>query len=62
MRASEDIIAVWTKHGNNAEIKLKVKEAIKRWLSLPATTGMEYKEHDQSLHDKSSFRNANVYQ
>jgi hypothetical protein len=41
--------------------KGKICEAMRLALDLPQGTVLEYKEHNASLRDNSSFRNTNVY-
>ncbi|KAG2236391.1 hypothetical protein INT48_008373 [Thamnidium elegans] len=57
IRGSEDIISVWNKTSSNAKINLKIRDTIKKHLSLPSETTMEYKTHNDALRDNSSFRN-----
>ena len=60
IRFSEDIVSVWNKTANDREIADRVRDAIKRILHLPNSVHMEYKPHQASLMDKSSFRNPPV--
>lgn len=43
-------------------MRLAHSDVLKSVLGLPTMTRVEYKEHNQSLQDKSSFRNAGVFQ
>eukprot|EP00804_Cyclotella_cryptica_P025897 CCRYP_002741-RB/>CCRYP_002741-RB protein AED:0.04 eAED:0.04 QI:362/1/1/1/1/1/2/244/263 len=61
IRFSEDIVSVWNKTANSREITERVRDAIKRILHLPNSVHMEYKPHQDSLMDKSSFRNTQVW-
>jgi translation initiation factor 4E len=61
IRYSEDIISVWNKSSTDHEITQKLRDHIKRILQLPSFVHMEYKPHETSLHDKSSFRNTQVW-
>jgi len=61
IRYSEDIVSVWNKTANDREIADRVRDAIKRILQLPSHVHMEYKPHQASLADKSSFRNTQVW-
>ncbi|CDH52559.1 eukaryotic translation initiation factor 4e type2 isoform 3 [Lichtheimia corymbifera JMRC:FSU:9682] len=61
IRSSEDIISVWNKTAANGRINLKIRDTIKKMLNLPAETTMEYKTHNDSLRDKSSFCNTDVF-
>ncbi|KAL1932646.1 hypothetical protein VTP01DRAFT_8324 [Rhizomucor pusillus] len=61
IRSSEDIISVWNKTSSNGRINLKIRDTIKRVLNLPQDTIMEYKTHNDSLRDNSSFCNTDVF-
>ncbi|SAM07737.1 hypothetical protein [Absidia glauca] len=61
IRNSEDIISVWNKTSANGRINLKIRDTIKKVLSLPNDTTMEYKSHNVALRDNSSFRNTDVF-
>ncbi|KAI9178963.1 hypothetical protein H9P43_005625 [Blastocladiella emersonii ATCC 22665] len=61
IRGSEDILSVWTAHaGDGAEV-LRIRDAIKALLQLPETAVLEYKQHNESLKDNSSFRNTDIF-
>ena len=60
IRYSEDIVSVWNKT-NDREITDRLRDGIKRVLQLPGFVHMEYKPHETSLADKSSFRNTQVW-
>jgi hypothetical protein len=60
-RYNEDIIGIWTRTAADREIVDRVRDAIKKVLQLPAHANMEYKAHQNSLQDKSSFRNTQVW-
>ncbi|KAI7880153.1 eukaryotic translation initiation factor 4E [Lichtheimia hyalospora FSU 10163] len=61
IRSSEDIISVWNKTSVNGRINLKIRDTIKKVLSLPSDTVMEYKSHNDALKDRSSFRNTDIF-
>jgi len=61
MRYSEDIVSVWNKRADDREATERLREAIKKVLRLPTNVHMEYKPHQASLVDKSSFRNTTVW-
>eukprot|EP01041_Mallomonas_annulata_P000772 gene772-1478_t len=61
IRGSEDIISVWNKNADNMEATDKIRDQIRRILQLPTFIVIEYKKHQDSLSDKSSFRNTVVY-
>lgn len=57
IRYQEDILSVWSRTAIDEIVKKNLKEAIKKALALPASLPMEYKAHDASMKDNSSFRN-----
>ncbi|KAL6053061.1 mRNA cap-binding protein [Balamuthia mandrillaris] len=61
IRFQEDILSVWNRNADNKAAKLKIYETLKDVLELPPNTVMEYKCHDASIKDNSSFRNTDVY-
>lgn len=70
IRHNEDIISVWNKNADNTEAKNKIRSVIsfshphpllfsdqmRRILRLPSFIAIEYKKHQDSIVDKSSFR------
>jgi len=60
-RYNEDILSVWNRSATNRDITDRVRESIKRILRLPREAHLEYKYHQMSLVDKSSFRNTEVW-
>uniref|UniRef100_A0A6B2LJ37 Uncharacterized protein n=1 Tax=Arcella intermedia TaxID=1963864 RepID=A0A6B2LJ37_9EUKA len=56
-RYQKDILSLWNKHAESIEEKKKIHDTIKRVLNLPQHVVLEYKHHDQSIKDNSSFRN-----
>ena len=61
VRNNEDIISVWNKNAENTEAKNKIRDQMRRILKLPAFINVEYKKHQDSIVDKSSFRNTVVW-
>ena len=59
IRYSEDILGIWNKTADREVIGL-LRDAIKKVLQLPPQASMEYKPHQTSIQDKSSFRNTQV--
>jgi translation initiation factor 4E len=57
VRNNEDIISIWNKTADNTEAVSKIRDQIRRILKLPAIISIEYKRHQDSLTDKSSYRN-----
>ncbi|KNC73575.1 hypothetical protein SARC_13866, partial [Sphaeroforma arctica JP610] len=61
VRFGEDIISVWNRTANDKNTTYKIRDTIKQVLSLPPNVTMEYKCHDASIRDQSSFRNTDVF-
>jgi len=57
IRYQEDIISLWTRDCQDSEVKLRIMDTMKRVLSLKEDARLEYKNHDASIRDNSSFRN-----
>ncbi|KAK4501409.1 hypothetical protein PRZ48_007218 [Zasmidium cellare] len=47
VRSGEDVISIWTK--NDGGRNVKIRETIKRVLSLPADTNLQWRSHDESI-------------
>lgn len=60
VRNSEDIISIWNKNHDNVEATSKIRDQMRRILKLPAYIQLEYKKHQDSLVDKSSYRNPTI--
>ena len=60
IRYSEDILGVWNRNALDHDMVERLRDAIKKVLQLPsfAHATMEYKPHQNSINDRSSFRNA----
>ncbi|OAJ45079.1 hypothetical protein BDEG_28245 [Batrachochytrium dendrobatidis JEL423] len=61
IRHSEDIVSLWNKSADEGRINLRIRDTLKRVLSLPANCVMEYKAHKAAVADNSSFRNTETY-
>jgi len=61
IRYSEDIVSVWNRTSSDRDITERLRDCIKKILQLPPQVHMEYKPHQASLQDKSSFRNTQVW-
>ncbi|KAF9907788.1 Eukaryotic translation initiation factor 4E type 2 [Linnemannia zychae] len=61
IRGAEDILSIWNQSSQGGRTNLKIRDTMKRVLSLPADTIMEYKTHNDALKDNSSFRNTDVF-
>lgn len=56
VRSGEDVISVWTK--NDGGRNVKIRETIKRVLSLPADTHLVWRSHDESIVQKDQVDKA----
>lgn len=61
VRYSEDILGVWNKTAGDRDIIERLRDSIRRCLQLPSQANMEYKPHQNSIQDRSSFRNTQVW-
>ena len=61
IRYSEDILGIWNRSAHDREMIDRLRDAIKRVLQLPSFATMEYKPHQTSIQDKSSFRNTQAW-
>ncbi|URD74857.1 eukaryotic translation initiation factor 4E type [Musa troglodytarum] len=57
IRFNEDILSVWNRSASDHKAVMALRDSIKRHLKLPHSYLMEYKAHDASLRDNSSYRN-----
>eukprot|EP00295_Goniomonas_pacifica_P037226 CAMPEP_0175976820 /NCGR_PEP_ID=MMETSP0108-20121206/44732_1 /TAXON_ID=195067 ORGANISM="Goniomonas pacifica, Strain CCMP1869" /NCGR_SAMPLE_ID=MMETSP0108 /ASSEMBLY_ACC=CAM_ASM_000204 /LENGTH=214 /DNA_ID=CAMNT_0017306761 /DNA_START=17 /DNA_END=661 /DNA_ORIENTATION=- len=62
IRYQEDIISMWNSDARDREKNVRLRDTIKRVLSLPPSTILEYKAHNTAMKDNSSFRNTDRYQ
>jgi len=58
IRFQEDIIAVWNCTAEDYEAVRTIRDVLRRCLNLPAQIVMEYKRHDASMKENSTFRTA----
>ena len=61
VRYSEDILGIWNRSAGDRDYIEKIRDAIKKILQLPPHANMEYKPHQNSMADRSSFRNTQVW-
>jgi translation initiation factor 4E len=61
VRYSEDILGVWNRTASDRDKVERIRDSIKKILQLPTNAYMEYKPHQASLQDRSSFRNTQVW-
>ncbi|XP_039997369.1 eukaryotic translation initiation factor 4E family member 2 related sequence 1 isoform X4 [Xiphias gladius] len=60
IRFQEDILSIWNRTSNDQTTTSRIRDTLRRVLNLPANTIMEYKTHNDSLRDNSSFRNTKI--
>jgi translation initiation factor 4E len=58
VRSGEDVFSIWTK--NDGGRNIKIRETVKRVLSLPADTNIVWKSHDDSIAQRSALDQARV--
>merc|ERR1712076_238325 len=61
IRFQEDILSIWNKTACDQAVTNRIRDTFRRVLNLPAGIAIEYKAHNDSLKDKSSFRNTDVF-
>ncbi|KAI9472554.1 hypothetical protein LPJ55_005389 [Coemansia sp. RSA 990] len=61
IRNSEDIISLWNKTALDTKSTLHIRDTMKLVMGLPHACILEYKAHNDSLRDNSSFRNTDIY-
>lgn len=57
IRSHEDIISIWNRSASDDPAKQRIQASMRKVMMLPPTAVLEYKAHDQSMKDNSSFRN-----
>jgi hypothetical protein len=57
----EDIISLWNRNADNHEATTKIRDLVRKIFQLPHFVSIEYKRHDASLTDNSSFRNTSSW-
>ncbi|KAG5732670.1 Eukaryotic translation initiation factor 4E type 2 [Termitomyces sp. T112] len=60
VRQSEDIISLWNRLDADPKVREKIRDTMRKVLNLPPSTIMEYKSNNDSMQDKSSFRNSAI--
>ncbi|KAG6898587.1 hypothetical protein C0993_005855 [Termitomyces sp. T159_Od127] len=60
VRQSEDIISLWNRLDADPKVREKIRDTMRKILHLPPSTIMEYKSNNDSMQDKSSFRNSAI--
>jgi len=60
VRQSEDIVSLWNRVEADPKVRDSIRDTLRRVLGLPSNTIMEYKSNNDSMQDKSSFRNSAI--
>ncbi|KAJ7726010.1 translation initiation factor eIF4e [Mycena maculata] len=60
VRQSEDIISLWNRVDQDVRVRERIRDTLRQVLNIPASTVMEYKSNNDSMQDKSSFRNSAI--
>ncbi|ELU02096.1 hypothetical protein CAPTEDRAFT_176509 [Capitella teleta] len=61
IRYQEDILSLWNRTSNDQQTTSRIRDTLRRVLNLPPNTIMEYKTHNDSLKDNSSYRNTDLF-
>ena len=61
VRYSEDILGVWNRSSQDTASVERIRDSVKKILQLPPHAHLEYKPHQNSIQDRSSFRNTQVW-
>ncbi|XP_065888951.1 eukaryotic translation initiation factor 4E type 2-like [Dysidea avara] len=61
VRPNEDIVSLWNRTASDHVVTSRIRDTLTRVLSLPPNTIMEYKMHMNSIRDKTSYRNTDVF-
>nr|XP_034330221.1 eukaryotic translation initiation factor 4E type 2 isoform X2 [Crassostrea gigas] len=61
IRYQEDILSLWNRTASDQQTTSRIRDTLKRVLNLPPNTIMEYKTHNDSIKDNSSFRNTDIF-
>lgn len=61
IRFQEDILSIWNRTANDVPVTNRIRDTFRRVLNLPSSAHMEYKAHNDSIKDQSSFRNTDVF-
>lgn len=56
-----DILSVWTKSTKDDRTRQSIRNVMRRVLNLPPGTRMEFKAHNASLKEASSFKSTDIY-
>ncbi|ESK97783.1 eukaryotic translation initiation factor 4e member 2 [Moniliophthora roreri MCA 2997] len=60
VRQSEDIVSLWNRVEVDIKVRERIRDTMRKVLHLPPSTIMEYKTNNDSMNDKSSFRNSAI--
>ncbi|KAF8740734.1 hypothetical protein AX14_007374 [Amanita brunnescens Koide BX004] len=60
VRQHEDIVSLWNRVDGDVKVREKIRDMLRKVLNLNPATVMEYKSNNDSMQDKSSFRNSAI--
>ncbi|KAJ2553052.1 hypothetical protein EV175_003078 [Coemansia sp. RSA 1933] len=60
IRNSEDIVSLWNKNAIDHRTNARIRDTMKSVMALPADCIIQYKAHNDSLRDTSTFRNPDI--
>ncbi|KAJ7846022.1 hinge domain of cleavage stimulation factor subunit 2-domain-containing protein [Mycena leptocephala] len=60
VRQSEDIVSLWNRVDQDVRVRERIRDTLRQVLNIAASTIMEYKSNNDSMQDKSSFRNSAI--
>jgi len=60
VRQHEDIVSLWNRVDGDIKVREKIRDTLRKVLDLNPATVMEYKSNNDSMQDKSSFRNSAI--
>jgi translation initiation factor 4E len=61
VRYNEDILGIWNRNAHDSACIERIRDSFKKILHLPPHAHLEYKPHQNSIQDRSSFRNTTVW-
>lgn len=60
-RSKDDVLSIWNLNNRVTQARFRIGEKLKEVLDLDMNALIQYKDHMQSLHDYSTYRNAKNY-
>lgn len=60
-RSKVDMVSVWNNDNRNPQVRFNIGDKLRKILNLDSKTTIEYKFHQKSMADKSTFCNADAF-